>query len=121
MTALLILLGLVAVVVFWGVVMGSVAAIMLLLGDDGAARSGLREAGVCLDQTNGHVVARRAMVQERPESAAAMYAAKGVATTVGLTAVSAERFAAFRSRIEALPGPRSWARKFILRSGQRRA
>jgi choline/carnitine/betaine transport len=31
-----------AVVVFWGVVMGSVAAIMLLLGDDGAALTGLQ-------------------------------------------------------------------------------
>jgi choline/carnitine/betaine transport len=30
------------VVVFWGVVMGSVAAIMLLLGDDGAALTGLQ-------------------------------------------------------------------------------
>jgi choline/carnitine/betaine transport len=31
-----------AVVVFWGVVMGSVAAIMLLLGDEGAALTGLQ-------------------------------------------------------------------------------
>ncbi len=31
-----------SVVVFWGVVMGSVAAIMLLLGDDGAALTGLQ-------------------------------------------------------------------------------
>ena len=31
-----------AVVVFWGVVMGSVAAIMLLLGDDGEALTGLQ-------------------------------------------------------------------------------
>jgi hypothetical protein len=31
-----------SVVVFWGVVMGSVAAIMLLLGEDGAALTGLQ-------------------------------------------------------------------------------
>jgi choline/carnitine/betaine transport len=31
-----------SVVVFWGVVMGSVAAIMLILGDDGAALTGLQ-------------------------------------------------------------------------------
>jgi hypothetical protein len=35
-------------------------------------------------------------------------------------AMNAERFAAFRERIHALPGPRTWARTFTVHSGRRR-
>jgi ubiquinone/menaquinone biosynthesis C-methylase UbiE len=35
-------------------------------------------------------------------------------------AMNAARFAAFRERIEALPGPRVWARTFTLHTGRRR-
>ncbi|HEX7670925.1 MAG TPA: class I SAM-dependent methyltransferase [Polyangiaceae bacterium] len=36
-------------------------------------------------------------------------------------AMNQERFAAFRAKVMALPGPRVWARRFTLRSGRRRS